>query len=277
MEEHTSYDVFPDTVSRTAVMAQPTGVVYPNGAITAARWEERGLTPPNQPVPVPDYLGPDWVPDWEELHRKTPKDYVRAARNEKTGAIMYYYVPTSFVLRKLDKVARGHNWGTEIIHEGWSRELPSGDKEYVVALQLIIPGMFRPQTGVGSNTFRANNAQDTEAKTRAGAYTAALKNAAKALGIGRDIEEDEGEVATLVTERHNIINILYSKLRERGKDKEAQEVIKRFAPTALSQTGDLFSTAIEFEQLEPIQRELSALATRTAPKASTTTATPTGA
>lgn len=230
--------------------------------VSADRWNERGLTPPDRPIDIPAYLGPGWEPDWSELHRKTPKDFIRVARNEKTGVFMYYYLPTDFYIRKLDKIFRGRNWGTEIVNEGWTTVYESGNREYVVVLQIVAPGMFRPVQGVGSSVFRANNPQDTEAKTRAAAYTAALKNACKAMGIGRDIEEDEGEVAQLVTERHNAISLIYRKLQERGFGDRAQEIIKRYAPTSLLQSGDLLVTSIDFEYLEVIQRELSNLATQ---------------
>lgn len=229
--------------------------------IPASGWGDRGLTAPNLPVPIPDYLGAEWKPDWSWVHKKTPRDFIRVARNTNTGAIMYNYLPLDFYIRTLDRIFHGRNWGDEVISEGYND--PSGkDKEYVVALQLVAPGMFRPVRGVGSSIFHASNPQDSDAKTRAGAYSAALKNACKAIGIGRDIEEDDPEVAKIVEDRHRTINTVYERLVALGAGEQARAVIKRVAPSALLTDGTLLVATIEFPDLEGVQKDLLAIANK---------------
>ena len=216
----------------------------------------RALTPMNQPVPRGDYEAPDWT----RIPARTPKDEIRPVYNDKTGQLMYKSVSTGFVVRTLDKVFHGHNWGTEIVDFG---EVPmkGGDIEYTCALQIVGPGMFRPALGVGSNVFRPSNPQDTKAKSIAGAITAALKNAAKTLNIGRDFDEDDPEVQKVVTERHKTIQLFMGKLDAKGMHGDVLAVIKKYAPLAV--LGDnVMVTSIDFEQLETVQRELAELASK---------------
>lgn len=235
--------------------------------LSVAQWGERLVTPPHLPIPIPSYLGPDWTPNWAAIPSRTPKDEIREAINEKTGAVMYKFVTTGYVVRTLDKLARGHNWGTEIFEEGKQDERPNGDYEYVVALQYVMPGLFRPIMGIGSSTYHKSNPQDTMAKTRAGAYTAALKSAAKQLGIGRDLDEDDPAFNQLVDGRVRTISMMYDRLVERGSEADAKEIIRRHAPTALLDSGKLLATQIDFEKLEPVQKDLSNLALKLGAKA----------
>lgn len=224
-----------------------------------------GVSPSNRPPEVPEWLPDDWEPDWAELEKKTPKDRIRSVTN-KAGAVLYRYVTTDFIIRKLNKVFK-HSWGTEVLREGWAGEVHAdGSKEYVTILQLVAPKMFRPIIGVGSSMFMPTNAQDTEAKTRAGAYTAALKNAAKQLGVGRDVEEDNPEVAKLVEDRTRTISAMYDRLVSKGHDVAAKNIFRRLAPAALLDDGTVMMSSVDFEALEPIQREMSNLTIRTAAK-----------
>lgn len=245
-------------------LVDTTDLIVPEqfAVVTADRWEQRRLTPPDQPIEVPAYLGADWLPDWKAIPPRTPKDEIRVATNEKTGAMMYKFVTSGYVLRTLDKVFRGHNWGYEIVREEPVDQKPNGEYEYVVVLQLVGPGMFRPVIGVGSSKFHPTNPQDTAAKTRAGAFTSALKNAAKQMGIGRDLDEDDPEFNKVVDGRTRTIGIMYDKLTERGMGEEAKAIIRKYADTAILESGQLLVGQIDFERLEPIQRELSLLAAR---------------
>lgn len=244
-------------------------------AVVASQWNDRMLTPPNHHIPIPDYLGPNWTPDWAAIPDRTPVDEIREALNDKTGAVMYKFVTTGYVLRMLDKLARGHNWGDEIIWEGRTNESAAG-YEYVVVLQIVMPGLFRPVMGVGSNKFQTSNPQDTDAKTRAGAHTAALKNAAKQLGIGRDLEEADPEFVKLVETRYTTINSTYERLRKGPLVNAAQAIIREISSTALLEDGTLLVTQVDFDKLNSLQKELSALAVKAAQeaKAAATTATP---
>lgn len=254
--------------SRSLTTRTPTAVgdvlLSPPSIVTAAAWGERPLTPPDQPIGIPSYLGDSYAPAWDEIPDRTPRDEIRDALNEKTGAVMYKYVTSGYVQRTLDKVFRGHNWGVEIITEGRENEAANGDYEYIVVLQIVAPGMFRPQIGVGSSKFQKSNPQDTAAKTRAAAYTTALKNAAKVLGIGRDLEEADPEFQKLVDSRTSTINVTYERLRKGAASEQAKELVRRFAETALLEDGTLLPGQIDFDKLEPLQKELSALAVRAA-------------
>lgn len=240
-------------------------LLSPPSIVTAAAWGERRLTPPDQPIPVPAYLGENWLPDWNAIPDRTPRDEIRDALNDKTGAVMYKYVTSGYMQRTLDKVFRGHNWGVEVIEEGKENEAANGDYEYVVVVQIVGPGMFRPQQGVGSNKFQKSNPQDTAAKTRAAAYTTAVKNAAKVLGVGRDLEEADPEFQKLVDSRTSTINVTYERLRKNPATTDAaKDLVRRFAETALLEDGSLLVGQVDFDKLEPLQKELSALAVRAA-------------
>lgn len=243
----------------------PVAVNVEYAVVTADKWSERQLTPPHRPIEIPSYLGPDWMPDWSAIPDKTPVDEIRDAVNEQTGAVMYKYVTTGYVLRTLDKVFRGHNWGYEIIREEATHtNTTNADYEYVVVLQIVAPGLFRPVVGVGSSNYRTSNKQDTDAKTRAGAFTAALKNAAKQLGIGRDLEEADPEFQKLLDSRYTTINATYNKLVTGPRAESAKEIIRKYAPTAILEDGTLMASQIEFTSLQPVAKDLLALATETA-------------
>ena len=241
-------------------------------SITADKWGERYITPSHTFVPIPAYLGEGWLPNWDAIPARTPKDEIREARNEQTGALMYKFVTTGYVVRTLNKVARGLNWGYEIIEDVHVNAKDNGDFEHMIKLQIVMPGMFRPVMGVGSSKFQTANKQDTWAKTAAGALTAALKNAAKQMGIGRDLDEDDPEFNKVLDNRTRTIDTMFNKLVERGEGDAAKEIIRRVAPTALLENGTLLAGQIEFELLEGVQRDLSALATRIATKAAGTEA-----
>lgn len=223
------------------------------------------LSPHNQPIPIPEYLGPDWRPNWDAIPERTPKPQIRHIKND-SGVLLYKSVTIAYVIRTLDKVFRGHNWGTEIIREGWSDTQlnNAGSKEYVCVLQVVGPGMFRPVIGVGSNVFNKANRQDTEAKTRAAAYTAALKNAAKQMGIGRDLDEDDPDVMNVINGHINAIQLIWDRLKEGPLAEEARAVMEKLAPEALLATGGILTSQIDTDDLEKIQRELTKLGTKAA-------------
>ena len=216
----------------------------------------RALTPMNQPIPLDGYT----APDWGKIPARTPKDEIRPVYNDSDGKLMYKSISTGFVVRTLDKVFHGHNWGTEVV-EFDSNTLSEGRIEYTCALQIVGPGMFRPSLGVGSNIYNPKIKQDTKAKSVAGAITAALKNAAKTMNIGRDFDEDDPEVQKVMSERQKTIALFIDKLDAKGKHKEALAIVRKHSPEAI--LGDeVMVTSIDFEHLEPIQRELAELAAK---------------
>ena len=218
------------------------------------------LTPRNQPVPIPDWMMADgWRPNYNALVRPTPKDYRKVARN-KEGMVMYRYAPISFFIKRVNEVWGPGNWGYEIVREEAGEPDSKGNFEYTAVIQFVAPGLFRPVIGVGSSTFYANNAQESTAKTRNAALTSALKSALKTgFGIGRDVEEDDPEVATVVTGRLTAISTVYKRLVDTGKGDQAKALVRKYAPSALLDTGELLPGAVEFEQLEPLQRALQDL------------------
>lgn len=232
--------------------------VYVPQQFMPSAWAQQ-LTPRNEPIPVPPFLAEaGWKPDLEALAKPTPKDYRRVARN-KDGAILYRYAPIAFFIKRANEVWGAGNWGYEIIREEAGEPEKSGNFEYTVAVQFVAPALFRPVVGIGSSTYYANNAQESTAKTRNAALTSALKSALKQLGIGRDVEEDDPEVQKVVDGRLAAISTVYKRLVDTGKGEQAKAVVRRHAPTALLDGGELLAGAIEFEKLEPIQRALQDL------------------
>ena len=215
----------------------------------------RALTPMNEPIPLGGYE----PPKWKMIPPRTPKDEIRPVYDDQ-GKLLYKSISTGFVVRTLDKVFGGHNWGTEIV-EFDQNSLSEGRIEYTCALQIVGPGMFRPALGVGSNIYNPKNKQDTKAKSVAGAVTAALKNAAKTMNIGRDFDEDDPEVQKVMSERQKTIAMFVDKLDTKGKSKDALAVVRKYSPDSI--LGDtVMVTSIDFEHLEPIQRELAELAAK---------------
>ena len=216
---------------------------------------QRALTPMNEPIPLGGYE----APNWKAIPPRTPKDEIRPVYDD-SGKLLYKSISTGFVVRTLDKVFGGHNWGTEIV-EFDTNALSEGRIEYTCALQIVGPGMFRPALGVGSNIYNPKNKQDTKAKSVAGAVTAALKNAAKTMNIGRDFDEDDPEVQKVMSERQKTIAMFIDKLDTKGKSKDAVAVVRKYSPDSI--LGDtVMVTSIDFEHLEPIQRELAELAAK---------------
>jgi hypothetical protein len=218
-------------------------------------------TPPNQRIPLQDG---DTPPDWDYGNR-TPKEYRRVATKDN-GEILYRYVPIVWVLKALNGKFH-YQWGLELISEEWGDKAKTArGQEYIpynCVVQLVAPGMFRPVIGVGSSNFYTANPQESIAKTRNAALSAALKAAAKQLGIGRDVEEDDTEIAGMIGSSQRTIQTLYDKLVERDKAEAAREVIRKYEPSALLDSGALLVGAISTEHLEVIQRGLSqAAATR---------------
>ena len=218
------------------------------------------LTPRNQPIPIPDWMLKDgWRPNMEALSKPTPKDYRKVARN-KEGMVMYRYAPISFFIKRANETWGAGNWGMEIVREEAGEPDAKGNFEYTAVIQFVAPGLFRPVIGVGSSTFYANNAQESTAKTRNAALTSALKSALKTgFGIGRDVEEDDPEVAQVVNGRLTAISTVFKRLVDTGKGDVAKELVRKYAPSALLESGELLPGSIDFEQLEPLQRGLQDL------------------
>lgn len=232
--------------------------VWVQQQLMPSAWAQQ-LTPRNQPIAIPDFLAASgWTPNLDELKKPTPKDYRRVARN-KEGLVMYRYAPIAFFIKRANDTWGPGNWGYEIIREEAGVPEKGGNFEYTVALQFVAPGLFRPIVGIGSSTFYANNAQESTAKTRNAALTSALKSALKQLGIGRDVEEDDPEVQKVVEGRLTAIGAMFKRFVDAGKGDAAKAIIRRHAPSALLDSGELLAGAIDFEKLEPIQRDLQNL------------------
>lgn len=231
------------------------------------------ISPMNQAVEIPGFLN-EWTPNAKELYAKTPKDMRRVAK-DKSGKILYRYVPISWFIKQLNKAfdsPYGPMWAQELVQENWGEWYertnyegkPFKVRDYTCITQLVWPGQFRPILGVGTSTYYSNNPQESEAKTRNAALSAALKSCCKQLGMGRDVEEDDPDVAGLVDDRVRTIDTLVASLDRRGKSEEARAIITRFEPGALLANGTVLTGNIEFENLEPIQRELQRLGTQAA-------------
>jgi len=216
------------------------------------------LSPASQPLAPPPWLGPDYAPNWKALTERTPKDYRRVAR-DKNGSILFRYAPIAHFIKVANKCWGVGNWSYEIVREESTEPNASGNFEYTVVIQFVAPCIFRPVVGVGSSTYYANNPQESMAKTRNAALTSALKAALKQFGVGRDIEEDDGEISKVVDGRVATISQVYKRLITDGRADEAKRLFRKLAPDALLDGGELLPGAIEFESLEPLQRGLQEL------------------
>ena len=232
--------------------------------INAYDRESGWLTPTNRPIPLDGFE----EPDWKTLDKPTPKIYRRVARKDN-GEIIYRYVPITFIQKRLNEVFH-HRWRTELIRDEWGKpetRLDKGNKPftatpYTVYLQLVAPGMYGPALGVGTAYMYSNNPQESKAKTVNSALTSALKSAAKQLGIGRDVEEDDPEVAKEIGSKQTTIEMLYNKLVERGQAEAARAAVRKLEPDALMDSGALMVNAISTEHLDEVQRELTLLSTK---------------
>lgn len=239
------------------------------------------FSPPNQPVPVPDYLN-GWHIDSEKLLADTPVDYRREMKND-AGVLQYRYVPIPFILSRLNEACAsdfGPQWGLELVSIEWGdwveRESRKGkyrSKDVNVHVQIVWPGQFRPIHGYGASSFFENNAQESEAKTINAAISFAIKSAAKNIGIGRDIEEDDPETKKLVDGRVAAIQMAFDKLVERGAVDRAAAAVAEVAPRAVTQDKALLVDQIDFTKLEPVQKALARLAVQLAKEAKNASAT----
>lgn len=257
VEAKTFYDYdHPVPQDRVLIPVTDAGPPVPLGGDIG--WNNRQLTPMNQPIPIVDGFV---APNWKAVPKRTPKDAIDNVVDNQ-GKLLYKSVKIGYVVRTLQELFPS-GYGEETIEAGWAdpNHQPGEDGEYRVAIQIVAPGLFRPVMGVGSNVYQpSKNKQDTEAKTIASAYTSALKNAAKKLNIGRDFSEDDQEFVNRNEERIRVIDSLIKNLNTKGKKAEVVRIVEKHDPTAIL-GEDVVTAMIDAEKLETVQRDLQRVLT----------------
>ena len=222
-----------------------------------------------QPIPRPGYLPDDWMPDLEELAKPTPKKYRLVQRNND-GTIRYYYAPIGFYLERANR-AFHYQWNATVIKEGWGEPEERSGKNgkftrtpYKVEILFVVPCMW-PKKGVGISYMNSNNPDDNEVKTMAGAMSAAIKNAMKQFGVGRDVEPDDPDLAQQLDGQRKSVEMVWDRLVANEAIREqAQAVAAQLVPGAMLANGSLMIGQIDEDDLDRLQKELTGLAVKSA-------------
>lgn len=169
----------------------------------------------------------------------------------------FYYVDGSYVIEMLNKAYGPGRWWSEITSVDAQEADTGGEVEIVVSLRLFIPGgPVRGLSGLGSDKYRPGNKMDSKANTILSAETRALKRAARWVGIGLDVSDNEKEGAVLEAQQ-NTISALAKSLVEKGKTEAVVAIFMDKAPQAV--TGDEVKPGLLTEfQLDPIKKALMA-------------------
>lgn len=184
----------------------------------------------------------------------------------------YYYVTREFVEKRLDDGFGPGQWEFIIIPPPMVREYNYQKKdkagkltdEWVEVVEVAVEGVLRARGlsvngvhGIGSGKYYPKNEQGSIANALASAETTALKNAAKRLGIARDVadkdESDEIEVAAV----KETIRTLVIGLIGDGKDEKVEALFLKVAPKAWnSQKKEVYPGLLGESQLEKLQKAL---------------------
>ena len=232
-----------------------------------------------RPVPIPE----EWVrtnDKGEEVQYFVNRKALSKPTPESQRKIHfknYRYVEIDYVKRRLNEYADNGRWTFLITKREFGRTYTAKtakgvEKTYIETMVggwLLAPGIL-PTYGEGSAPW----AQDDQGDPRFSQSTAynsaesmAIKSAAKKLGIGADIREDEAGDPVLAGQRATCVS-MFNKLAEKGKDK-ALAIVKKRAPNALS--GDtLIAEAISEDDIDDLLKALTDGFMAKAPAAETT-------
>ena len=176
--------------------------------------------------------------DESALTQNTPK------HERKRHFKGFYYTTADYARQQLTKAFGNgryswHETGFEVGRE-YKQPVKNEIKVYtevIVEGYLLCPG-YPPIYGIGSAPWAKDDVGDPrfmQATAKKAASSLALKDAAKKLGIGADIKEDDGAMAIVSGIQSTIVN-LYNQLIGMNPIKKAAalKIVARFAPTALS-------------------------------------------
>lgn len=232
-----------------------------------------------QPIPVPS----DWtmrekddegnwneVPyrvKWEILDRPTPKT------QKKLHPKGFAYISVDYYKQRLNECFGKGRWtfdetGFFVTPDPYKQVTQAGKakayKEVIVEGYIMAPGLAGPIYGVGSAPWAQDDQQDPRfmlATARNSAASNALKNAAKKLGIGTDVKEDE-DANRYVLAQAQAAKMFFDQLVEAAKKVTALAIVRKHAPRAIvndelviemldEDTVDAVLNALNDEYLKP--------------------------
>lgn len=199
------------------------------------------------PIPIPD----GWVVKHEALSRRTPKEKIFL---HPKG---FPFIQISYVIERLNDAYGPGHWTFKKTAVILGEPGDKGQLEVTVEGLLFGPDLIAPIYGIGGAFFYPKNSGATKSATTAAAESIALKNAAKKLGIGSDVNDasDDGDEVVLLAQ--NTCVTLYEQLVEKGaKDKAIEAVTSTGAADALKD-GSLVGLLVNPDVVKRLQEQLT--------------------
>lgn len=194
----------------------------------------------------------------DALSRKTPRT------QKKIHAKGFPYVEIDFVRNRLNEAFDHGRWTFLITKREQGRQYTTSGRsnktyvEVMVGGWLLAPGIL-PTYGEGSAPW----AQDDQGDPRFMLSTAwnsaesiALKSAAKKLGIGADVKEDEAGDPVLEGQRKSCVK-MFEDLVKNDKEEKAIKAVKKHAPMALTSDNKLNVEAISEDVVDDLLEALT--------------------
>lgn len=201
--------------------------------------------------------------DWSALSKATPRG------QRKLHPKGFYYVTVDYCKQRLNEAFGNGRWVFRVTGHAMGRtytmEVGKDRKkktyiETIVEGFLSAPGLAGPVYGVGSAPWAQDDQGDPRyslATARNSAESNALKNAARKLGIGSDIKEDEEGSKELIAARKSAATMFASLIKANKKD-AAVAVFEKHAPLALNaEKTEVAEDAISEDDIDDLVAELS--------------------
>lgn len=213
-----------------------------------------------QPVPMPvgwmrtddDGKDVEYFVKRGALSRKTPKGQI------KIHVKGYNYVTIDFIKSRLNEYADNGRW-TFLISKRehgrrWTQATKGGAKEYIESMVggwLLAPGLL-PTYGEGSAPWAQDDQGDprfSESTAWNSAESAAIKSAAKKLGIGADIKENEDD--KVLEGMRSSCASMYELLSDEQK-KSISAKMKKNAPLAYKGVESFDASRLDEDNVEDV-------------------------
>ena len=206
-----------------------------------------------RPLPIPDGV----TIDLTKLADRTPQKYRK--RHPKG----FMYIPSDFPPVRLNEVFGPGGWTFRVMYvrdgRGGQPFFNNQSKKYVekvVEGYLLAPGIW-PTYGIGSAMFSQDDFGDPrfmEATAQKAATSLALKDAAKKLGIGADINEDVETRSEVEGARRTAVTLFAGIAAD--KKAKATAAIKKLAPNAFDKDGNLVAEMIDDDVAEEVMQKV---------------------
>ena len=190
----------------------------------------------------------------EALAKPTPSTQKRWL--DLGGGKGFYYVKIGYVTERLIE-AFGPEWFFDIEKQWTAPPDEKGAQEVIIEGRLYAPGLpVWGIRGIGGSKYLPSNAKAMYSTAIASAESIALKNAAKKLGIGIDVNEDPNEGAVVEAKQQSIATIAHT-LQQRGKGERVAEIMVNGAPQCFNpDTGEIDPYLIGEDQIDDITKAL---------------------